>query len=152
MLRGVMELLSGIGAVFEPISIETTQDVVHAIESFSLILASAPREDTYSFTQQYLPTFLYSLLALESELVGYTAVVRGVLSSQRRYMSHYMNQKHMVGSYIPVSVQTLSIAIDEALNRLCRGYYDVILRYPFPQPYEQALIRRLKAFDVKTRK
>jgi hypothetical protein len=151
-LYGLVELISGISAVFEPVSAETSQDLVHAIESFSLILSLAPIEDKYCLTQQCLPTLLYSLLALEAELTGFTAVLREVITVNRsRFMNHYIAQKLITGSYVPVSVQALTVSIDEGLNRLCRAYFDVIPSYPLPQPYEQALKRRLRAIKINTR-
>lgn len=145
-----LQSLVGMNAIFDPISIDRTQDLVHIIEAYSTILVVARTEDSYGLTQQYLPTFIYSLLALESEILEYIEVLRQVLILQRsRYIKQYSRLKAMTKSYIPGNIQGLLIVIDEALNRLCRSYYDIIPRYPFPQLYERRLQSRLKSYTLQ---
>jgi hypothetical protein len=149
-LEYFLQSMIGVEAIFDPISASNAQNLIYAIEALTINIVQARSEDPYGLTQQYLPSALFSLLALDLAIQEYGRVIREIFAAQRlRYINYYRALKELNGTYIAHEIHAIAVAVDEGISRLVRVFYDIIPKYPFPSAYADILSKRLAAYSSK---
>jgi hypothetical protein len=131
-------------------------DTVNAIEALSLLLTHALDEDPSGYTQSFVPCVLCSLLGLDMALKEYMQTVQssfpGVLGTGTGTgIGKHFRKANRISGFRGVKISevisqnflSIALAVEEALNRIIRGYSDVIPTYSFPSNYATNLHSRL---------
>ena len=104
------------------------QYVVHAIESVTLLLIAALTEDATGLVYHNVPCVFNCLLRLDHVLKRYSQSVHQAYSS--RFLKHGKLQRiqYKVKSlqHLPEGVQSICVAVDDALKDLVESYQDVL--------------------------
>jgi hypothetical protein len=159
----------------DPLPRSLAQSAVYAVETLSLLLLSALREDPSGLAQHHAGAVVCSLLALELAILDHEDLVKravplgavntsngnSLLSLSGYTGDYYAAQtggyqgygglaRHRmdVAAALSPDLRAVRIATEEALNRLVRGYRDVLVTYTFPKIYADALQAKVAALSL----
>jgi hypothetical protein len=157
----LMRILKGISAVNpDPVPPILAQTVIHAVESISSLLLSALTLDSSGTAQHHLAATICSLFALQLALQQYSEMLRKYLPklSPPTYdlfsvilplndsdSGSIGNRKGKIGnSKSKDSLNGMTLAVEDAINKLIIGYRDVLVTYSLPQIYAEILKKKLE--------
>ena len=126
----------------DPLPSATAQLGIHAIESVSIILQKALREDNTGIPQYHLAAVINSLLALDLILKEYASAIIRVRAVDKKLRSQKRFSRSV--GLMSKELQALHKVTNEALTRIIKSYADLIVTYTFPPVYAKNLSERLK--------
>lgn len=130
-----------------PLSMSQVEDISNMIDILTYGLLSSVQEDKTFTMQQVIPMVLQSLLGLKLALDDFDKTLLRLVSSRKVSLSTYKSKKDKNSLSISYPMQCLMLSVDDSLNRLVRGFHDVIPLYPCPSIYSALLERKLRLFS-----
>lgn len=130
----------------DPLPSATAQLGIHAMESISIILQKALREDNSGIPQYHLAAIISSLLALDEVLNQYASAITRVRSVDKKLRSQKRFSRSV--GLMPKELQALHKVTNESLSRIIKCYSDLIITYTFPPVYANNLSARIKKIDI----
>lgn len=112
------------------------QYVVHAVESVTLLLIAALTEDATGLVYHNVPCVVNCLLRLDHALKAYSQTVHNAYMSEFHKLGKVQRIQYRVKSltHLPGGVQSICLAVDDALKDLSESYYDVLKSCDFVDP------------------
>ena len=133
-------------SLLQPLPLAVSQSIVLAIESLSLCLTAAISEDSSGCSIHFLPTVLSSFIALHCTLLEHRDIVKEFClcapTRSHRTLSSFPKYGQLMTS-VPATLLAMSVALDEALDRILRAYRDQLNSYSFPPTYASIIVSRL---------
>lgn len=145
-----LKIFGGFGTAdflgLDPLPSATAQLCIHAMESVSIILEKALKEDNSGIPQYHLAAIVNSLLALDLILKEYASAMIRVRSVDKKLRSQ-KRFPHSVG-LMPKELQALQKVSNESLTRIVKSYADLITTFTFPAIYANNLSQKLRNIDT----